>query len=134
MKTTTLTLNEIYTLHYELGGNGQNVKGLLSQDVSLIQKARLLELLKTTGEHVKTLNDLESEIIKRHGQSREDGEYFIPKLIEDKENPAFTEYRREFEAVLNDTRDITHHDFKIDQFDIKTNEVYAVFLTKIISE
>lgn len=150
MIKSTLTLGEIYALEAELAGqvNQQTgekiVKGLLSQQLSLLQKYWLTDLADELAKHKKTVDTLRNELIQKFGQATEGGGMSIsvsvdktdeegnPLLGEDGKpvkvlNPKFQEFNDSMEQLFAETREIEHYEFKIQDFDIKTDETYGVF-------
>ena len=150
MNKTTLTLGEIYALEAELAGqvNQQTgeklVKGLLAQQISLLQKYWLTDLVEDLAKHKKNVDSIRTELIQKHGEPTENGSVSISLSIDklDEEgnpvlneegtpvkviNPKFQEFNDEMEKLFAETREIEHYPFKIEDFDFKTDETYAVF-------
>lgn len=150
MTKTKLTLGEIYTLEAELSGSvnqqtGERVtKGLLNQELSLLQKYWLTDLAGDLARHKQTVDKIRNELIHLHGKPTENGGMSIAVSIDklddkgdpviDAEgnmvkvlNPRFQEFNQEMENLFAETRDIEHHAFRIQDFDFKTDETYTVF-------
>jgi hypothetical protein len=150
MNKITLTLGEIYTLEAELAGavnqqtGEQKVKGLLNQNISLLQKYWLTDLVGDLQKHKKNVDKLRDELIVKFGKADEKGGTSIPlsidKLDEDGNpvlgedgnpvkvlNPNFQEFNTEMEKLFSEERELEHYPFKIEDFDIKTDESYGVF-------
>lgn len=150
MNKTTLTLGEIYALETELAGavnqktGEKTVKGLLGQEVSLLQKYWLTDLVEDLAKHKKNVDKIRNELITKFGEEGEKGSISIPlsidKLDDDGNvvngedgnpvkviNPKFQEFNAELEKLFAETREIEHYPFKIEDFDIKTDESYGVF-------
>ena len=150
MNKTTLTLGEIYTLESELAGavnqqtGEKTLKGLLSQSISLLQKYWLTDLAEDLAKHKKNVDAIRNDLIKKHGEPVENGglsiSVSINKLDEEGNsvlnedgtpvkvlNPKFQEFNDEMEKLFAETREIEHYPFKIEDFDFKTDETYAVF-------
>lgn len=150
MNKTTLTLGEIYALEAELSGfvnqqtGEKSVKGLLSQPISLLQKYWLTDLAEDLAKHKKNVDNLRNELIQKHGEATENGGMSIsvsvdkldeegnPVLGEDGKaikvlNPKFQEFNQEMENLFAETKEVEHYAFKIEDFDFKTDETYAVF-------
>jgi hypothetical protein len=150
MNKTTLTLGEIYTLEAELAGAAnqqtgeKTLKGLLSQEISLMQKFWLTDLAEELAKHKKNVDKLRNEMIQKHGEATDNGGMSIvvsidkldeegnPVLGEDGKaikvlNPKFQEFNQEMETLFAETKEIEHYAFKIEDFDFKTDESYAVF-------
>jgi hypothetical protein len=150
MNKTTLTLGEIYTLEAELAGAAnqqtgeKTVKGLLAQSISLLQKYWLTDLAEDLAKHKKNVDAIRNDLIKKHGEPVENGGLSISVSIDklDEEgnpvlneegkpvkviNPKFQEFNEEMEKLFAETREVEHYPFKIEDFDFKTDETYAVF-------
>lgn len=150
MNKTTLTLGEIYALESELAGavnqqtGEKTLKGLLAQQISLLQKYWLTDLAEDLAKHKKNVDGLRNELIKEYGETIENGGMSIslsidkldeegnPVLGEDGKaikvlNPKFQTFNEEMEKLFAETKEIEHYPFKLEDFDFKTDEVYAVF-------
>ena len=127
MKTTKLTLGEIYTLNLELFGN-ENNKGLLSQPLSLKLKYWLQRLADKLKSEVATIDEVRNGLIKELG-TEEDGQVQIKV-----DSPNFVKFQEQYTELLNEEKEITHAVFTLDQFEnLEAAEYYAVFL-KLIDE
>jgi hypothetical protein len=127
MKTTKLTLGEIYTLNLELFGN-ENNKGLLSQPLSLKLKYWLQRLADKLKSEVATIDEIRNGLIKELG-TEEDGQVQIKV-----DSPNFVKFQEQYTELLNEEKEITHAVFTLDQFEsLEAAEYYAVFL-KLIDE
>ena len=150
MNKTTLTLGEIYTLETELAGavnqqtGEKTVKGLLNQEISLLQKYWLTDLAEDLSKHKKNVDKLRNDMIQKHGEPTENGGMSISVSVDklDEEgnpildgqgnplkviNPKFQEFNDEMEKLFAETKEIEHYPFKIEDFDFKTDESYSVF-------
>jgi hypothetical protein len=150
MNKTTLTLGEIYALESEVSGSvnqqtgEKTLKGLLSQQISLLQKYWLTDLAEDLAKHKKNVDNLRNELIQKHGEPVQDGGISIlvsidkldeegtPVLNEEGKpvkvlNPKFQEFNNEMEKLFAETNEIEHYPFKIEDFDFKTDESYSVF-------
>jgi hypothetical protein len=127
MKTTKLTLGEIYTLNLELFGN-ENNKGLLSQPLSLKLKYWLQRLADKLKSEVATIDEIRNGLIKELG-IEEDGQVQIKV-----DSPNFVKFQEQYTELLNEEKEITHAVFTLEQFEnLEAAEYYAVFL-KLIDE
>ena len=127
MKTTKLTLGEIYTLNLELFGN-ENNKGLLSQPLSLKVKYWLQRLADKLKSEVATIDEVRNGLIKELG-TEEDGQVQIKV-----DSPNFVKFQEQYTELLETEKEITHAIFTLDQFEsLEAAEYYAVFL-KLIDE
>ena len=127
MKTTKLTLGEIYTLNLELFGN-ENNKGLLSQPLTLKVKYWLQRLADKLKSEVATIDEVRNGLIKELG-TEENGKVEV-KI----DSPNFEVFRKQYTELLETEKEITHAVFTLDQFEnLEAAEYYAVFL-KLIDE
>jgi glutathionyl-hydroquinone reductase len=156
MLKLTLTLGEIYTLDTELTGtinqqSGEKLtKGLLGQNISLLQKYWLTDLSEEVGKLKKTVDTLRNELVQKLGEPGENGTVSIPMAIDKRDendlvvlneenepikvlNPKFQEFNLEMEKLLSESREIESYPFKIEDFDFKTDENYSVFFKLVKS-
>ena len=131
-----LTLGEILNLDIELSGyvnpeNGEQIlSGLFSQQLSLVTKFKLSELRDLIAPLKKNVEDLKNDIIKSKGEEK-DGSVSIPMMIDDVVNPVFLEFQEEYTKLISEEKELEISEFKIEDFDIVTNESYNTFF-KII--
>jgi hypothetical protein len=127
MKTTKLTLGEIYTLNLELFGN-ENNKGLLSQPLTLKVKYWLQRLADKLKSEVATIDEIRNGLIKELGEEI-DGQVQIKT-----DSPNFVKFQEQYVELLETEKEISHAIFTLDQFEnLEAAEYYAVFL-KLIDE
>jgi hypothetical protein len=127
MKTTKLTLGEIYTLNLELFGNEKN-KGLLSQPLTLKVKYWLQRLADKLKSEVATIDEIRNGLIKELG-TEEDGQVQIKT-----DSPNFVKFQEQYMELLNEEKEISHAIFTLEQFEnLEAAEYYAIFL-KLIDE
>jgi len=127
MKTTTLTLGEIYTLNLELFGN-ENNKGLLSQPLTLKVKYWLQRLADKLKSEVATIDEVRNGLIKELG-TEIDGQVQIKT-----DSPNFVKFQEQYVELLETEKEISHAIFTLDQFEnLEAAEYYAIFL-KLIDE
>ncbi len=131
-----LTLGEILNLDIELSGyvnpeNGEQIlNGLFSQELSLVTKFKLSELRDLIAPLKKNVEKLKNDIIKSKGEEK-DGSVSIPMMIDDVVNPVFLEFQEEYNKLISEEKELEISEFKIEDFDIVTNESYNTFF-KII--
>jgi seryl-tRNA synthetase len=131
-----LTLGEILNLDIELSGyvnpeNGEQIlNGLFSQELSLVTKFKLSELRDLIAPLKKNVEELKNDIIKSKGEEK-DGTVSIPMMIDDVVNPVFLEFQEEYNKLISEEKELEISEFKIEDFDIVTNESYNTFF-KII--
>lgn len=160
MEKITLKLYEFYNLEAELNGltnqqTGEKVAtGLLQEKLSMVTKYWLTDLAKKVAAEKESIEKLKEELIKKHGQEDDKGGVSIPMTIEEtdadgntvtttdadgktvnkrKINPAYVEFEKEFNELLNQERDIEHNTFKLGDFaNVETSQNYSTFF-KLIS-
>jgi molybdopterin converting factor small subunit len=149
MEKITLKLSEFYELDAELNGftNQQTgdviSKGLLSEKIKLTTKYWLHDLSKKISAEKESVEKLKEELIKKYGRE-ENGNITIPIYInesidqETKEvksrdvNPNFVMFQNDFNALLQEERDLEYHTFKLEEFnDVETSSVYNTFFKLI---
>lgn len=152
LKTITISLAEIMQLEAELQGvktqNGEVVfTGLLNQKLPMKTKYWLTRLAEKVSSEKKTIDGLRDEMIKRFGESTDEGQSFmIPSFVDtDKKdadgnvikqpNPKFKEFNDEYSELLNTEKEISHPFFKFDDFAaLETTDTYAVFFKMLNPE
>jgi hypothetical protein len=149
MEKITLKLSEFYELEIELNGTvnqktGERVsKGLLSEKIKLTTKYWLHDVNKRVAAEKQSIEKLKEELVKKYGKE-ENGSISIPVYInqkvdeETKEviageiNPDFVNFQNEFNALLNEERELEYRPFKLEEFDdVETEGVYTTFFKLI---
>jgi len=149
MEKVTLKLAEFYQLESELNGiinqqTGEALsKGLLSEKIKLTTKYWLHDLSKKVAAEKEACEKLKEELIKKYGKE-EDGAISIPLYIneviddETKEivsreiNPDFIKFQNDFNALLQEERELEYKGFKLEEFDnVETDGVYNTFFKLI---
>lgn len=149
MEKITLKLSEFYELEIELNGTvnqktGERVsKGLLSEKIKLTTKYWLHDVNKRVAAEKQSIEKLKEELIKKYGKE-ENGSVSIPVYInqkvdeETKEviageiNPDFVNFQNEFNALLNEERELEYRPFKLEEFDdVETEGAYTTFFKLI---
>ncbi len=134
MEKATLKIVQFYNLEAELNGTqnpqtGEKLtKGLLSEKLQLKTKYWLSDLSKKVKEQTDACNELRNDLIKKYGEEK-DGQISVPVSVkeDDKDilNPNFVSFQSEFEALLNEEREIEYKQLSIDDLgSIETEEVY----------
>ena len=145
MEKITLKLSEFYQLEAELNGvvnqqTGETLaKGLLSEKIKLTTKYWLQDLNKKVAAEKESVEKLKEELIKKYGKE-ENGAISIPLYIneviddETKEvtsrevNPDFIKFQNDFNALLQEERDLEYRSFKLEEFEsVETEGVYNTF-------
>lgn len=152
MEKVTLKLYEIYNLHAELHGlvNSQTgeviSKGLLAEKLKLNTKYWITELAKKVATEKDAVEKLKEDMIKKHGETDENGGIFIPRFIntvKDSEgkiisgdiNPKFVEFENEFNELLQEEKTIEYKELKLSDFEsIETDGVYSTFFKLVKPE
>lgn len=149
MEKITLKLYEFYNLEAELNGvtNAQTgevtSKGLLAEKIKMTTKYWLNDLVKKVVTEKEACETLKQELIKKHGEADEQGNISIPmyiNVVTNEEgqtvsreiNPKFVEFQNEFNAVLNEDRELEHKGFTLEEFDsVESEGKYNTFFKLI---
>lgn len=149
MEKVSLKLFEFYNLEAELNGvvnqqTGEAVtKGLLNEKIKLTTKYWLTDLAKKVGEEKQSVEKLKEELIKKHGETSEDGAVSIPMYInivtnEEGEvtsrdvNPKFIEFQNDFNKLLQEERELEHKAFSLEDFEsVESDGNYSTFFKLI---
>lgn len=149
MEKTTLKLYEFYNLEAELNGvtnqeTGEvTLKGLLAEKIKMTTKYWLNDLFKKVVTEKEACEALKQELIKKHGEADEQGNISIPmyiNVVTNEEgqtvsreiNPKFVEFQNEFNAVLNEDRELEHKGFTLEEFDsVESEGKYNTFFKLI---
>jgi hypothetical protein len=152
MEKVTLKLHEFYALEAELNGVVNNQtgevlsKGLLSEKIKLSTKYWLTELGKKVSEEKTAVEKLKEELIKKYGTEDEKGGISIPMYInivtnEEGEvtgrdiNPKFVEFQNEFNALLQEEKEVEYKEFKLADFEsVESEGVYVTFFKLVKPE
>ena len=143
MKKTKLSLGEIINLESEINGltNQQTgevvLKGLLSENISLVMKYRLTKLADSIAPDKKVLDGLRDELIKKHGEEK-DGSIFVSQFLDEPKtviNPKFIQFANEYETLLAEQKEIEHPIVTLEDIkDVKSEGRYTVFLKLLEAE
>ena len=149
MEKVSLKLYEFYNLEAELNGvtNQQNgevtSKGLLAEKIKMTTKYWLNDLVKKVVTEKEACETLKQELIKKHGEADEQGNVSIPMYInivtdEDGQtvsreiNPKFVEFQNEFNAVLNEDKELEYKGFTLEEFEnVESEGKYDTFFKLI---
>lgn len=145
MEKITLKLSEFYQLEAELNGlsnqsTGEVIsKGLLSEKIKLTTKYWLHDLNKKVAAEKESVEKLKEELIKKYGKE-ENGAISIPLYINEvidedtKEvtsrevNPDFIKFQNDFNALLQEERELEYRSFKLEEFEgVETEGIYNTF-------
>ena len=149
MEKVTLKLQEFYSLDTELNGLTNNqtgevvAKGLLSEKIKLTTKYWLHDLSKKVSAEKESVEKLKEELIKKYGEERSNA-ISIPLYIneqideETKEivsreiNPNFIKFQEDFNALLQEERELEFKEFKLEEFEnVETEGNYVTFFKLI---
>jgi hypothetical protein len=150
MQKTSLKLYEFYSLEAELNGviNPQTgevtSKGLISEKIKMATKYWLNDLSKKVVTEKEACEELKKELIKKHGEADEAGNISITmhiNVVTDEEgkivsrdiNPKFVEFQNEFNALLNEDRELEHKPFSLEDFENVESEGAYTTLFKLIN-
>jgi hypothetical protein len=149
MEKISLKLSEFYQLEAELNGavnqqTGEKLSsGLLSEKVKLTTKYWLSDLVKKVVTEKEACETLKQELIKKHGEADEQGNISIPmyiNIVTDEEgqtvsrevNPKFVEFQAEFNAVLNEDKELENKGFTLEEFEnVESEGKYDTFFKLI---
>jgi len=149
MEKVTLKLHEFYALDAELNGvmnqqTGEVVaKGLLAEKIKLTTKYWLTDLAKKAATEKEAVEKLKEELIKKHGETDENGSISIPmyinvvtneegEIVSREVNPKFVEFQNDFNALLEEERELEYHAFKLEEFEnVETDGNYNTFFKLI---
>ncbi len=149
MEKITLKLAEFYQLDAELNGvtNQQTgdklANGLLNEKVKLTTKYWLTDLSKKVSAEKEAVEKVKNELIQKHGEADESGNISIPlyineqtdeegKVVSREINPKFVEFQNEFNTLLEETRELEHKGFKLEELEsVESADNYPVFFKLI---
>ena len=149
MEKVSLKLYEFYNLEAELNGvtNQQTgevtSKGLLAEKIKMTTKYWLNDLVKKVVTEKEACEALKQELIKKHGEADEQGNVSIPmyvNIMTDEEgqtvsreiNPKFVEFQNEFNAVLNEDKELEYKGFTLEEFEnVESEGKYDTFFKLI---
>jgi len=149
MEKINLKLSEFYQLESELNGainqqtNEKLANGLLSEKVKLTTKYWLTDLAKKVVAEKEAVEKIKNELIQKYGETDANGNTSIPlyineqtdeegKVISREINPKFVEFQNEFNALLEETRELEHKGFKLEELEsVESSDNYPVFFKLI---
>lgn len=139
MEKKSLKLIQFYNLEAELNGvtnpqTGEKLtKGLLSEKLQLKTKYWLTDLYKKAKEQTDACSALRDELIKKYGTESDKGFSISQTIEEDGKNvvnPNFVSFQNEFNALLNEEREIEYKGLGIEELgSIETEEVYETLFS-----
>jgi hypothetical protein len=145
MEKISLKLYEFYNLDSELNGvmnqqTGEKISaGLLAEKLKLTTKYWLTELSKKVAAEKVSIESLKEDLIKKHGETDETGNVSIPmyidivkdeegNIVDGKNNPKFIEFQNEFNALLQEEKELEYKPVSINELEnIESEGNYPVF-------
>jgi uncharacterized protein (UPF0216 family) len=152
MEKISLKLFEFYNLESELNGvmnqqTGEKISaGLLAEKLKLTTKYWLTELAKKVAAEKTTVETLKEELIKKHGEADETGNISIPmyidivkdeddKIIDGKNNPKFIEFQTEFNALLQEEKELEYKPVNLNELEnIESDGNYPTFFKLVVAD
>ena len=152
MEKISLKLFEFYNLDSELNGvtnqqTGEKISaGLLAEKLKLTTKYWLTELAKKVAAEKTTVETLKEELIKKHGEADETGNISIPmyidivkdeddKIIDGKNNPKFLEFQTEFNALLQEEKELEYKPVNLNELEnIESDGNYPTFFKLVVAD
>ena len=152
MEKISLKLFEFYNLDSELSGvmnqqTGEKISaGLLAEKLKLTTKYWLTELAKKVAAEKTTVETLKEELIKKHGETDETGNISIPmyidivkdeddKIIDGKNNPKFIEFQTEFNALLQEEKELEYKPVLLSELEnIESDGNYPTFFKLVVAD
>ena len=125
-------LFQMFDLELELAGVKRedfSIVGLLNESISFKTKYLLQRLLKKIGEEKQQFIETEKSLFESLGAVEKDGNLIIENTLEDgSPNPAIQKLIEERNQLMNVEVDAGDLDFKIEDFDFKSESTYPVFM------
>lgn len=125
-------LFQMFNLELEIAGGKRedfSIVGLLNESVSFKTKYLLQRVLKKIGEEKEQYAASEKSLFESLGAVEKDGNLMIENTLEDgSPNPAIQKLIDERNQLMNVEVDAGDLDFKIEDFDFKSESTYPVFM------
>lgn len=125
-------LFQMFDLELEIAGGKVkdfSIVGLLNESVSFKTKYLLQRLLKKIGEEKQQFLEAEKSLFESFGAVEKDGNLVIENTLPDgSPNPAIEKLIQERSQLMNVEVDAGDLDFKIEDFDFKSESSYPVFM------
>ena len=125
-------LFQMFDLELEIAGGKRedfSIVGLLNESISFKTKYLLQRLLKKIGEEKQSYVETEKALFESLGAVEKDGNLVIENTLEDgSPNPAIQKLIEERNQLMNVEVDAGDLDFKIEDFDFKSESTYPVFM------
>lgn len=146
MEKLTLKLSEVLALEAELNGlvnpsNGEVIiEGFLKEKLCLGDKYWLEKLSTKLAEEKKLIDKLRNELIEKYGDKNEEGQFVIMPFLESKKegeqkpNPKFAEFQKEFSDLLNQEKEISYRPLPFESLNRIESETAYSMIFKIVEE
>lgn len=125
-------LFQMFELELEIAGGKRedfSIVGLINENVSFKTKYLLQRVLKKIAEEKEQYINSEKELFTSLGAVEKDGNLVIENTLEDgTPNPAIEKLIKERTQLMNVEVDAGDLDFKIEDFDFKSESSYPVFM------
>jgi len=125
-------LFQMFDLELEIAGGKReefSIVGLLNESVSFKTKYLLQRVLKKISEEKEQFMNSEKGLFESLGAVEKDGNLVIENTLEDgSPNPAIQKLIEERTQLMNVEVDAGDLDFKIEDFDFKSESTYPVFM------
>jgi len=125
-------LFQMFDLELEIAGGKRedfSIVGLLNESISFKTKYLLQRVLKKIGEEKEQYSTSEKALFTSLGAIEKDGNLVIENTLEDgSPNPAIQKLIEERTQLMNVEVDAGELDFKIEDFDFKSESTYPVFM------
>jgi len=125
-------LFQMFDLELEIAGGKRedfSIVGLLNESVNFKTKYLLQRVLKKIGEEKEQYVASEKALFTSLGAVEKDGNLVIENTLEDgSANPAIQKLIEERTQLMNVEVDAGELDFKIEDFDFKSESTYPVFM------
>lgn len=125
-------LFQMFDLELEIAGGKReefSIVGLLNENVSFKTKYLLQRLLKKIGEEKQSYVETEKALFESLGAVEKDGNLVIENTLPDgSPNPVIQKLIEERTQLMNVEVDAGELDFKIEDFDFKSESTYPVFM------
>lgn len=125
-------LFQMFDLELEIAGGKRedfSIVGLLNESVSFKTKYLLQRVLKKIAEEKEQFINSEKELFTSLGAVEKDGNLVIENTLEDgSPNPVIEKLIQEKTLLMNVEVDAGDLDFKIEDFDFKSESTYPVFM------
>jgi hypothetical protein len=125
-------LFQMFDLELEIAGGKRedfSIVGLINESISFKTKYLLQRVLKKIGEEKEQYLTSEKALFTSLGAVEKDGNLVIENTLEDgSPNPAIEKLIKEKTQLMNVEVDAGELDFKIEDFDFKSESTYPVFM------